>query len=401
MPRTRRRSPGGVAKHDATPDGPAAPPAAGEAAVLHRLEEALGAARDLDEVARAALTAALSLPGATRAGLAALVEGGRLVRFTVAGAAGPRRPVRWCELDGLADVPVVRSCLTGRPVLLPDRDAIERRYPHLLGRRTAPDAGALAAVPMDPGGVVVGALLVGWAHARDLDADLPVLRRVARAVGDALGRRDHAPDDARPPAGDLRPHRAVDAREPRLEHAFHLAARVSAPRAARRIAHAQMSRWGVDAATQEDVALCLSEVVTNAVIHAASATDVTLTLATDRVRVEVTDEGLSARPRHREPAARTSTRAGGRHVAGGRADGTGSPRAALHRQGGLAVGGRGFLLLEHLAARVTQDDGPRGTTVAFEVLRPPGQPAAGASTVSAPGTTSHTTGSGPTDSPSA
>lgn len=87
---------------------------------------------------------------------------------------------------------------------------------------------------------------------------------------------------------------------------------------ARQMVRAQLDAWGL-AGEQEPLELAVSELVTNAVVHGWGLIDVAMTLDHDRIRLEVTDEGLAA------PAS--------------------WPRPRPHD----AVGGWGLTLVEHLS----------------------------------------------------
>jgi anti-sigma regulatory factor (Ser/Thr protein kinase) len=88
----------------------------------------------------------------------------------------------------------------------------------------------------------------------------------------------------------------------------------------------------------DTLTLLLSELVTNAVVHAASAPNVAIHLMPDRVHVEVADDDDSSElhPVHASPD---------------------------------AEGGRGLALVEALADRWGQVALPDGKVVWFEVLR--------------------------------
>ena len=72
-----------------------------------------------------------------------------------------------------------------------------------------------------------------------------------------------------------------------------------APSAARDAVDTWLRGHGVSAAVQRDVILAVSELVTNAVTHAASAPRLTITLLPECIRLEVVDDS-PAPPRVRE-----------------------------------------------------------------------------------------------------
>ncbi len=108
-----------------------------------------------------------------------------------------------------------------------------------------------------------------------------------------------------------------------------LPADASAPRAAR-TAVAET----VEGRRLDELLLCVSEVVTNAVLHARSAVSMVLTRTGDNVRVEVHDDDPTM-PVRRNPAPETPT-------------------------------GRGLLLLDRLTARWGASPSARGKVVWFD-----------------------------------
>jgi CheY-like chemotaxis protein len=112
---------------------------------------------------------------------------------------------------------------------------------------------------------------------------------------------------------------------------------------ARAFVRAALERWREDKLV-DTVALLLSELVTNAVVHAAAAPSVAVHLLPDRVHVEVADDDEST---HLEPR-----------------------KAPLS-----AEGGRGLLLVEALADSWGQVTLPGGKVVWFDVMRGGGRPA--------------------------
>jgi anti-sigma regulatory factor (Ser/Thr protein kinase) len=105
--------------------------------------------------------------------------------------------------------------------------------------------------------------------------------------------------------------------------------------AARRFAERTLVSWGIDGPRYETARLLVSELVANAMIHAATAADLVLDLSDDRLRVEVGDSA-SARPRVREP-------------------------------GHDDLSGRGMMIVEAMADRWGVEDAPPGKKVWFEL----------------------------------
>jgi DNA-binding NarL/FixJ family response regulator len=114
--------------------------------------------------------------------------------------------------------------------------------------------------------------------------------------------------------------------DPRDETVVELAYDVIAPSQARRIVSDVLSHWG-HGELLDDAAIVVSELVTNAVRHAASPSIVVVNRIADGVRIEVRDEGLGTP----SPGAATSAAEGGRGLA---------IVAALARDWGVVAGER-------------------------------------------------------------
>jgi anti-sigma regulatory factor (Ser/Thr protein kinase) len=111
----------------------------------------------------------------------------------------------------------------------------------------------------------------------------------------------------------------------------------SATPQARRFAVRHLTDWGLGEELVETAQLCLSELVTNAVIHTETAPRVTLRLDEQRLLVLVQDEGSL-----------------------GVAQPSGVPDP-------LDVAGRGLTLVEALTSAWSAERGANGTTVWFEL----------------------------------
>ena len=120
-----------------------------------------------------------------------------------------------------------------------------------------------------------------------------------------------------------------------------LSADAQAPRAARRFLRDTLGDWGVDEDTVEAAELCVSELVTNAVIHTGASSEVTAQLDPDFLTVTVRDSG-----------------------------GIGAVRRVAAPADPLTVSGRGLGLVEALTTAWSAEHGADGTTVWFEIERP-------------------------------
>jgi anti-sigma regulatory factor (Ser/Thr protein kinase) len=114
-----------------------------------------------------------------------------------------------------------------------------------------------------------------------------------------------------------------------------------APGNARRFLRATLREWGVEDDTVEAAELCVSELVTNAVIHTGTSSEVTAQLDPDFLTVTVRDGG-----------------------------GIGAVRRVLAPEDPLMISGRGLGLVEALTTAWSAEHGADGTTVWFEIERP-------------------------------
>jgi len=286
----------------------------------------------VDEVARAAMSSLLALAGVRRVGVALSEGGGRRLRFT-ASDRDHRQSVDWCHIDAYDDVPLTTVLRTGSP-LVSALEHLEQRYSGFARRQRQEGTAAVAAVPL-PGSVSpMGAVIVYYgteqsfdmAQRAELDEAAQLLAQELRAAQVVTTR------DAR---------RLADEPAPRGSRVADLVAEGD-PRAvstARRWLRGTLGAWGLDDDLVDNAALCLSELVTNAVIHTRAACEVRLLLRDGAVTVTVRDQGLL----------RQSL----------------DDRAAP--QDPLQVHGRGLQLVEALSSRWGSDTDAGGTTVWFTV----------------------------------
>ncbi len=137
---------------------------------LQRLAAALGDAVSPDDVARVTLASAMGIEGAVRAGMAVSRSADRELEFVSsdADAVGPAG-IRWCQIDGLADVPLAEAARKGCGVFLPSLTALGDRYPHLLERQRGLGTRSLAALPLVVDDRRLGALLLSFGTEHDFD----------------------------------------------------------------------------------------------------------------------------------------------------------------------------------------------------------------------------------------
>lgn len=157
---------------------------------LESLSAALGDAVTVDDVARAALAELLRVEDVTRAGLAVSHGAGRELTFvsTDDDVFAPMG-LRWCTIDGLADVPLAQTVRTSRPVLLSSYEHLSTEYPELAEHQGRLGTRALASVPMTVDGACVGGLLVSYRSPQDYPPEQEAfLAAFAAQVSQALRR---------------------------------------------------------------------------------------------------------------------------------------------------------------------------------------------------------------------
>jgi serine phosphatase RsbU (regulator of sigma subunit)/anti-sigma regulatory factor (Ser/Thr protein kinase) len=164
--------------------------AAGRLVHLRRLTASLADAVTPDDVARVALAAALEVDEVVRAGVATSNGAGRELSFVASdddtvSAAG----VRWCRIEGLADVPLAEAVRTGDPVFLTCLEDFDTRYPHMRERQSGLGTRAMAALPMSVGVEPIGGLMLSFGAERRFDAnEQAFLAALAAQVTQAMKR---------------------------------------------------------------------------------------------------------------------------------------------------------------------------------------------------------------------
>ena len=299
-----------------------------------------GAAETLDRVdvvASVAVADLLSLPGVRRVGLSLSEGGGRRLRFT-ASDRDNSASVDWCHIDAYDDVPLTTAVRTGESVVgLLDR--LDHRYAGFVAHQRKQGTRAVAAVPLPGSASPMGAVILFYDADQPFDfsqrsgldhaaGELAAALRVAQAV---TPRDIPALADAPVEPGTLVADLTVEG-DPR------------SVRATRRWALDTLADWGLDDDTADDAVLCLSELVTNAVIHTNAGCEIRLLLDHRLLTVTVRDRG-------------------GAHRSAG-ADAAADP---------LRVHGRGLQVVEALATRWSSTLDTDGATVWFALEAPGSQ----------------------------
>jgi anti-sigma regulatory factor (Ser/Thr protein kinase) len=233
--------------------------------------------------ARSALAQLADVPGAYRVGLALAEGGGRRLLFTASDRDGGSS-VPWCEIDAYEDVPLTHTVRTGEAVL-GTLDELARRY-LLFTDRQPPNTRALATVPIVAAGHVLGGFALFFDASQPFDQPQRMdLENLGARLGAELRRIQRAT---------TRASMSLEA-EPVPEGAHAATYSVAAdPRAvadARHFASRTLTAWGVDEATINSALLCLSELVTNAVIHTDAGCELRLVLDEGVLTTTVRDSG--------------------------------------------------------------------------------------------------------------
>ncbi|WP_083707146.1 ATP-binding protein [Intrasporangium flavum] len=242
-------------------------------------------APDGDTWVRSALAELSAMPGVHRAGLALAEGGGRRLLFSASdrdnGVA-----VDWCEVDAYEDVPLNHSVRTGEQVV-GTLDHLAGEYPAFIGRQAASTC-AIASVPMVSAGHVHGGFALFYDTPQPFDhQQMQGLEDLGARLGAGLRRAQRATTHAsRSLTDEPVPEGAMAA-------TYRVVAHPSAVGPARGFMRSSLSGWGVDADTIEDAVLCLSELVTNAVIHTESGCELRVVLDHGVLTTTIRDGGSS------------------------------------------------------------------------------------------------------------
>ncbi len=273
-----------------------------------------GTVLSIDAWAQDALALLAALPGVRRVGLALVEGGGRRLRFT-ASDRDETPTIEWCDVDGYDDVPL-NVALRTRRIVSGTVAELSVRFEEFVAQQGGTATVALAAVPMESADRPVGGYVLFYDRPQTFDVrQHRALTRLGQDLGAALRRAQRG--EAR--AADDSAEATADGTGFAAHH--RVTAEPAAVSGARRFLRGNLHDWEVDDETADTAVLCLSELVTNAVIHSHAGCAV-------RVRL---DEGLLT----------TTVRDSGT------ADAT--TLAALDDP--LQVHGRGLMVVEALASR--------------------------------------------------
>ena len=159
-------------------------------ALLRRLSTTVADALSADDVARAALSTILELPGVSRAGLALNSAGGRQLQFvsTDDDALSPAR-VRWCLIDAFADVPLVDAIRQDQDIYFSTLGELSGSYGGVALRQGQLGTESMVALALSTDTERVGGLLLCYDRPQRFDAEHRwLLSALASQVTQALRR---------------------------------------------------------------------------------------------------------------------------------------------------------------------------------------------------------------------
>lgn len=300
---------------------------------LSRLGLSLTRAADVDGIVRSVLRDVAVLPQVRQVGLG-LVEGGGRRLQVVTSDSDLSGALPWSHIDAYDDVPLTAVVRTGEPVLGPLAE-LDKRFADTVLRARDRASVSLAALPLPGAGSPIGGLLVLFAGAQSFPAEqVQLLEATARRTAEALQRvrasRRRLPtpetetEDAVESSGTSRILLEDDPRAASM---------------ARRFLREALRRWELSDEVAESAQLCLSEIVTNAYLHAGTPAEVEVTLQGRVLSVVVRDYGGEA-PADAAPVAEPDP---------------------------LRVHGRGLLLVDALSTRWGSERDAQGMTVWFVI----------------------------------
>ena len=206
------------------------------------------------------------------------------MRFTATERTSQER-VEWCYIDAYDDVPLTTAIRTGAPVCGALKQ-LAARYPDFVQRQLGTTTVAVAAIPLVAASRTIGGYVLFFEQGQEFDALQRLeLTRVGEDLGGELRLALRVRSD--PPAGtsDERPSPGATVA------VLDVAADPVAVSAARKFLRRTLKDWGIDDETTDTAVLCLSELVTNALIHARTACAIRAVLDGSALTVTVRDGG--------------------------------------------------------------------------------------------------------------
>jgi anti-sigma regulatory factor (Ser/Thr protein kinase) len=251
--------------------------------VVHRV--ASEPVADGDTWVRSALAQLGLVPGVGRSGLALAEGGGRRLLFCASDRDNSRR-VDWCEIDAYDHVPLNDSVRTGEAVV-GSIEHLAGRYPAFTDRQPS-RVRAVGALPIVAAGQIQGGYVLFYDTAQRFDRpQMARLEDLGERIGGELRRAQRATTHVSRSLEDEQvPNGALAA-------SYSVAADPRAVGTARRFVLGTLAAWGVDGDTVDKAILCLSELVTNAMIHTDAGCELRVVLDRGVLTTTVRDAGSS------------------------------------------------------------------------------------------------------------
>jgi anti-sigma regulatory factor (Ser/Thr protein kinase) len=303
---------------------------------LSRLGFALGSADGVNAIACSLLTDLLALPGVHRVGFALSEGGGRRLRC-VSSDSLAEDELDWFLIDAYDDVPLTRVVRTGEPVL-GSMDDLQRQFRDVVARQRDEGTEAMAVWPLPGNGSPMGGIVLFYDTPQAFpDTHRGLLEAAARNASEAVRRvRGGASSD-----GD-EPWSSSDDDDDGERASVLLSSDPRSVGIARGFLRETLAEWDVDEDPIDTAQLCLSELVTNVVMHAGTTCELTVRLEDETLTVVVRDLGGAAeRP------------------------GDYAPVELGEDEDPLQVAGRGLMLVDALADRWASEHDVTGTTAWF------------------------------------
>ena len=257
------------------------------------------AGAEVDTVVAQVLDTLVRVSGARRSGLALTEGAGRRLRFTSSDrdlevTADGQVGLSWDHIDAYDHQPLTSVVRTGKPAM-GVLSLLAAQYPDFAESLRGEEIVAVAAVALRSRTDILGGIVLLYDVPQSFGAQqiaqleftaaraASELREAGRPTGEMVALKPRGPGGsgtADPEAPDNREVADIE-----IEATPVAVARV------RRFARQQLQDWGVEEDVLDAVVLCVSELVTNVVMHAGSKAWIRLSRDDERVGVTVRDGG--------------------------------------------------------------------------------------------------------------
>jgi anti-sigma regulatory factor (Ser/Thr protein kinase) len=250
----------------------------------------------VDRWAATALAELAALAEVRRVGVA-LVEGaGRRLLFTASDRVGGS-DLGWCQIDAYSPTPL-NDVIANQKPLTAGLDDLDPRYAAFAAAQHGTGHAAIAVMPLTAETGVVGGFVLYYSRPQPFDGQQRTqLRDLSARLARTLQEARRLPDPPeltiahRPAPGSLV-----------VEH--EVGPELAAVGEARKFLQRTLTEWSVDGQITADAVLCLSELVTNAIIHTGGGCRMQVELHDGVLTTRVHDGGRTITPQMSTPADR-------------------------------------------------------------------------------------------------